>query len=242
MNARTTGIALVLTLCAASLHAADITNIDRTLPLSSSGAVTLDAHNGLIEIRTWDRGEVEIHVRIESQGTSALARQLFNDTTADIQGSPNLVSITMKRVDNVSWWQWLMSSGDWNSAPDIRYTITAPRTARWRIRNHNAKTDMRDVSAGVELETHNGTAHIEFASFTQASTIAMHNGSAELVLPASSKFEVQATGHHIRVHSDFPATTRAADFGRHDVDGQVNGGGPSLRLISHNGSFRLRSK
>jgi hypothetical protein len=260
MTARTSGIAVVLMLCGAPIYAAETKSIDKTLPLSATGTVTLDAHNGSIQIRTWDRSEVQIHVQIDAGGTSAEARRRFNGTTVEIGGSADRVSIRWETPYFDGWWSWLGSSGDWDSSPQVHYTITAPRAARWKIRDHNAKADIRDVNAAVEIGTHdgsvwignlggplelnmhNGDAHVDFASFTHESRVVTHNGTVELALPASSKFDLRAQGHNIHMDSDFPSTVRSSDFGRHSVNGQVNGGGPELRLISHNGRFQLRSK
>ena len=58
-------------------------------------------------------------------------------------------------------------------------------------------------------------------------------------LPAGSRFHVNASGHHMDVDSDFPTTvTKAPREGR--FVGDVNGGGPELRVSTHNGSLRLR--
>ena len=196
-------------------------------------------------------------MRIEAGGTSAEARRRFNETTVEIDGSPDHVSIRSKFPDIDSWWFWL---GNWGeSSPAVHYTITAPRAASWKIRNHNAKAEIRDVNAALELDTHNGSvwvanlggplqlnmhngdAHIDFASFTHGSRVDTHNATVELALPATSRFDFHSRGHNLRVDSDFPATARSSDF-RHDVSGHVNGGGPELLLNSHNGDFRLRSK
>jgi len=261
MTAKTAVIALALSLCGAPLSAAEGRNVDKTLPLNAQGTVRLDAHNGWIQVRTWDRAEVDIHVRIEALGDSSAGRWRVNATKVAIDGSADAVSIktTMPDFDDWSFWNWLFSSG-WSVRPEIQYTVTAPRTARWKIRNHNAKADIRDVNAPLDLATHNGSvwvanlggplelsmhngdAHIDFASFTQPSRIATHNAAVEVALPASAKFDLRSRGHRMRVDSDFPAMVRSSDFGRHDVEGRVNGGGPELRLSSHNGGFRLRSK
>jgi len=144
----------------------------------------------------------------------------------------------------------------------VHYTITAPRTARLDIHNHNADTDIRDVNAAVRLATHsgvvrvanlagpldlsmhNGWARVEFASFTQDARLATHNGWVELTLPAASKFDLDSRGHHMLVQSDFQLVTRASYSHRpwENVSGSVNGGGPHLSVVSHNGGLRLRSK
>jgi hypothetical protein len=228
--------------------------------LSATGTVTVEAHNGRIEVRTWDRPQVEVHVRIDWPGLSASSYR-FREASVDIDGSADRVSIRWHSPDEYGWTLWTMLWGPW-SGPEVHYTITAPRTARLDIRNHNADTDIRDVNAAVRLATHNGVvrlanlvgpldlsmhngwARVEFASFTQATRVATHNGWVELTLPAASKFDLDSRGHHMFVESDFQLATRASYVHRpwESVSGSVNGGGPHLSVVSHNGSLRLRSK
>lgn len=241
-----------MTLACAGGYAADTKNVAKTLPLNPDGRVTLEAHNGSIQVRTWDRAEIEIHARIEAAGSSAGDIRRFDETSVEIGGSPDAVRIKSKLPENCcSFWS--------GSNPQIHFTVTAPRAARWTIRNHNAKTNMRDITAALDIQTHNGdvrvvnlsgplsltmhngSANVEFASFEAPSRIAMHNGSVELALPRDSRFELRSSTHRGHVESDFPLLARAR--GRNGyVEGSVNGGGPALRLNAHNGRFRLRSK
>ena len=259
MTAPTTGIALALLLCGAPLYAAETKNVDKTLPLSATGTVTLDSHNGSIQIRTWDRAEVEIHVRIEARGPWVADRRRFDATSVDITGAPDAVSIRSMTPDAYSWGLWSLL-GAWGDRPDIRYAITAPRRAQWKIHEHNGHAEIHDVDAALavgihngsvrvvslsgplDLSMHNGAARIDFSSFTHASRIDTHNGTVELALPASSKFQLDARGHNIRVNSDFPVAVRSSSHGQRNVNGSVNGGGPVLQLTSHNGGFRILSK
>jgi len=244
----------------ASLAAAETKNIDRTLPLSVTGTVAVEAHNGWIRVRTWDRPQVEVHVQIEWSGVSASSYR-FRQATVDVDGSVDRVSVRWHSPDQYGWTLWSLFDGPW-SGPQVHYTITAPRTARLDIRNHNADTDIRDVNAAVRLATHNGVvrvanlvgpldlnmhngwARVEFASFSQDTRVAAHNGSVELTMPAASKFDLDSRGHHMVVQSDFQLATRASYSRRpwENVSGSVNGGGPRLSIVSHNGSVRLRSK
>jgi hypothetical protein len=254
------GLATALVLAYASAGAAETKNIDRTLPLSANGTVAVEAHNGSIQVRTWDRPQVEVHVQIDWPGLSATSYR-FRETTVDVDGSADRVSIRWNSPDRYGWSLWSLFEGPW-TGPDVHYTITAPRTARLDIRNHNADTDIRDVNAAVRVGTHNGNvraanlagpfdlsmhngwARVDFASFSHDSHISTHNGAVELTLPAASKFDVDSRGHHMSVESDFPLTTRTSYYNSvsRNVGGSVNGGGPDLHVVSHNGSLRLRSK
>jgi hypothetical protein len=89
---------------------------------------------------------------------------------------------------------------------------------------------------------HNGHAEVEFAAFTAGSSVDTHNATVELTLPANSKFDLHTDGHNSTLNSDFAVLTRMSGSRRQSLQGPVNGGGPSLRLSSHNGQFRLRSR
>jgi len=259
MTAGTFGLSVALVLGCASLALAETKTIDRTLPLSPTGTVALEAHNGSIEVRTWDRPEVEVHVRIDWAGVSASSYR-FRATTVDVDGSADRVSIRWNSPDRYGWGLWSLFEDGW-VGPDVRYTVTAPRNARLEIQNHNAETDIRDVNAAVRIGTHNGTvrvanltgpldlgmhngwARVDFASFSRDSRIVTHNGSVELALPAASKFSFSARGHHVRVDSDFPLARQASYFDpRWGSSGSINGGGPNLEVVTNNGSVHLRSK
>ena len=254
------GLLAAMAVACASLAAAETKKIDRTVPLSLTGTVELDAHNGRIDIRTWDRPEVDVHVRIEWLGLSSSSYR-FRATTVNVEGSADRVTIKWVSPDQYGWSLWSLFDGGW-VGPEVQYTITAPRTARLDIHNHNANTDIRDVNAAVHLSTHNGMvrmtnlagpldlrmhngwARVDFASFTQTSRITTHNGVIEVALPAATAFDFDSSGHHVRVDSDFQPATHASYHGRNggNVAGTINGGGPDLRFVSHNGSIRLRKK
>jgi hypothetical protein len=236
------------------LCAADSKTVDKTLRLAANGSVTIESHNGSITVHTWDRPQIEIHARIEMSswsGFSSADRRRYDDTRVDIDTFGDSVRIK----SNYPLWDWSLGSN-----PDIHYTITAPRTARWTIRDHNSRIEVHDLNAplsifthnsrvivdglagALELDAHNGDARVEFASFTASSSVDMHNGDVELVLPANSKFDLRSSAHNADLQSDFPVMTHTIGWRGANADGMVNGGGPGLRLSTHNGNFRIRAK
>jgi hypothetical protein len=251
-------VRIIITMLAVGLSGGCVTlsgyetkSVDKTMPLASTGSVRLDTHNGSIQVNTWDREEIEIHARIEAGGIFADDLRRLEQTTVDISGTADSVWITSRYP--AFTWSW--SGGN----PTIHYTITAPRRASWTIRDHNARVEIRDVDAALNLETHNGSLHaenhggpldvsahngsvkIEFATFRGAN-LTLHNGSAELLLPAGSHFDLHGDTHHASIHSDFSLLTRAFHRDAGHLEGTVNGGGPALRFSSHNGRLRIRSK
>lgn len=236
------------------LCAADSKTIDKTLPLPPAGSVTIETHNGSIKVNTWDRPEIEIHARIEMNSgfgsQEDASRHRFNETSVDIDSLGDSVRIK----SNYPQWDTLPGSN-----PEIDYTIHAPRTARWTIRDHNSQIEVNDLHArlsisthnsrvivnglfgALELDTHNGNARVQFASFIAASSVQTHNGDVELIMPASSKFNLQTSSHNGRIQSEFLVMTRNISRRGANIIGTVNGGGPTLRLSSQNGSFRIRA-
>ena len=241
MIARTLAVA-VFALGCASLATAATKNIDETVPLSATGTVALDAHNGWIQIKTWDRPEVQVHVSIEWIGLSSSSAR-YRDTTVAVDGAPDRVSITWTRPP-YEWTFWSLFEDGMTFGPDVHYDITVPKTARLQIRSHNASTDIHDFAGPLDVSMHNGRARVDFAAFAQGSRVEMHNGSVEFDLPKDSRFNFESRGHHASVDSDFRPITHANYYGRGDnnVQGSVNGGGPDLRIVSHNGVVRLHSK
>lgn len=194
----------ILGLCCAcvALYGSETKIVDRTVPLAAAGSVTLDAHNGSIHVETWDRPEIEIHARIEAAGASDEDIHRFEATTVEVTATSDAVRIESKYPEFT--WSWFGSN------PSIHYTITAPKTARWTIRDHNARAEIRDIQAALNVETHNGSLRVvnlsgplqvsshngsidvDFASF-QGARITVHNGLVQLALPSGSKFDLRAS-------------------------------------------------
>jgi DUF4097 and DUF4098 domain-containing protein YvlB len=243
----------LLMLSAPTANAQATKSVDRTVVLSPTGAVTLETHNGSIDVRTWDRSEIQIRARIEAAGTSTADVRRFDQTTVDIQSTSDAVSIRSAYPVIASWW-WFGNN------PRIDYTITAPKTVRWKIFEHNATVDIRGVHAPLTVETHNGRVNVwdldgplrvdahngtvaaDLVSF-QGAEFTSHLGSVELTLPSTTAFNLHADTRRGGVQSDFPLTVRTLGRRRQTaVDGAVNGGGPTLRFNSHRGELRLRRK
>jgi hypothetical protein len=245
---------LLASALALATAAAPTKTIDRTEPLAAGGSVTLETHNGTVVVHTWDRPEIEVHALIEAGGSGTADIRRFDNTTVEVTRSGDSVSIRTIYPEMASWWSW---AGD---APIVRYTITAPRTARWTIRDHNAEVNVRDVHAAVTVDAHNGSVHAsgldgpldvaahnatviaELEAFRGAD-VRTHNGSVELTLPSNAAFTLRTDTWRGDVRSDFPIAVNTWSGRRsRSLDAAVGGGGPTLRFTSHGGGLRLISR
>jgi hypothetical protein len=191
-------------------------------------------------VKTWDKPQVDVHVHVDWPGLSASSSRF---PTVDIAGSADRVTVRWNGNRDPYGWAFWSLFDTWGPI-DVRYEITVPKSVHLEMHNHNASTDIRDFAGPLDVSTHNGRTRVDFASFTHETRISMHNGTFEAAIPAASKFNFDSRGHHAHVDSDFKPAIHANYWGRGDnnVAGTVNGGGPDLRIVSHNASIRLHSK
>ena len=158
---KTVSIVAALLVWATAARAQPTKTVDRTVPLSPVGSATLKTHNGSIGVQTWDRPEVQIHVRIEAGGLSPGDARRLDQATVDVQSTSDSIWITSKYPTIASWWwSWF------DDNPRFHYSIMAPKSARWTIRAHNATADIRAELS--ELTKEYDEMRKEFREFSQS--------------------------------------------------------------------------
>lgn len=235
----------------AALHA-ESKDVNRTVPLTPNGSVSIENHKGSIRVTTWDRPEVDIKARIQTEPGTTADRRRFEGTEVRIDASSDSVHIKTHYPD------WCCDS-DNGTNPEVLYTIQMPRTGRLTIRDHRSETNVADLAGALDIDTHRGRVQVarlrgplhlsthrgdvavDFAAFTANSDIDTHRGTIELTLPRDSRFDLRTdTGKHASVQTDFNMMTRSMRRGE-SMHGSVNGGGPTLDIKTYRGDIRLRS-
>lgn len=227
--------AVVALTVVSALNAADYKDVNKTVPLSPTGAVTIENHKGSIHIGTWDRPEIEIQARIEAESGTSMDRRRFDATEILIDSSAGSVHI---RTEYPDW-----CCDDSGSNPEVRYTIRMPRAVHLTIHDHRSDTEIAGLEGPLQMDTHRGTVQVHFTAFNGNSSVETHRGTVDLFLPRASRFDLETDmGRHATLDTDFAVISRLA--GRRDgsMHGAVNGGGPALRLTTHRGSVRLHAQ
>ncbi len=251
MRKLTAVISLVLLVAPLAIgYAATEKRVHKVVPLNGGGSLSISTHNGSITVKSWTQPSVDIDARIET-GEWGTAEDV-DKTQVQITGSGS--SVRVESDYSAVTWRHFFFTG-MHELPPIRYTISMPATARLdiddhnasvhvsglrndlRINSHNGSIEISDFDGGANVETHNGDVRVAYSRFAKSSSFETHNGAIEVQMPGQTRFHINAHGHHLGVNSEFPIVTSSMGGSRYV--GDVNGGGPELRLVTHKGTFRL---
>ena len=251
------GAAITLLIGVSTVSAAsNVKEIHRTVALAANGSVSIETHNGSVNVTAWNQPTVDVSARIEPEPYSGVAEDV---QLADVRISGDGSSVSIQSDYTAIKEHWSFLAFGWSrSLPLIHYTIRVPATARVHVeehnaaatltglrsdvsvRSHNGSVRVRDLAGAADIQTHNGNIDIDFASFAKASRLTTHNGDVEVVMPAASRVTLNANAHRRNaVSSDFPLLITTS----HPLlAATINGGGPELRFIAHNGELTLRKR
>ena len=241
----------ILLLGATTAFAAD-RHIHRTIDISPNGRLSLSTHNGSVTVTTWNQPRVDVDAVIEP--ADLMYADDVNKVDVQITGSDGNVRVDTNYDAVPEHMRWFLGTN--REMPPVRYTISVPANVAVEIDDHNAdvrvagvqgdvritahngRIDLSEIGGGASVSAHNADVHVAFNRFDRASDIETHNGEIDVRLPGSTRFNVNASGHHLDINSDFPVVAR--QLSSESYMGGVNGGGPELRLTTHNGSVRLK--
>lgn len=112
-----------------------------------------------------------------------------------------------------------------------------------RVRGSRGDLKVRDSSihGGVRVSLERGSAEIRLKQFAGDSDLEVSRGNITLTIPENSVFTLDAErSRRSSFHTDFSVLARGG-FKDGDIRGDVNGGGPILRLRAERGSVWLRA-
>jgi len=241
----TIALATLLTLLIAAPAYAEVSqDFHRTVPLSSSGTVSLSNINGDVEITGWSKNEVQIDAV-----KTARDQQRLDEMQIEVNSSGNSVEIETKyphRLVN-------------NNPGYVHYTLHVPQNARvdkidlvngsltvQKISGEvnanlvNGKLRASDLAGTADLATVNGTVDANYASLNNVREIKLSsvNGSVDLLLPQSPNADVSASTVNGGISTDFPLTVKG-HFVSKSMSGTLGSGGVQIELNNVNGSIHI---
>jgi len=220
---------------------------EQTLP--AGGLITVDGkQNGGISIKGWERNEVLVRSRIQTQApTQAEADQLAKEVRVETAG----LSIHAEGPQTRDDYQWYVS-----------YEIFVPRRSDLSLQAHNGGISISDVSGTIDFKTlnggvslrrvggtvrgstTNGGVHVELAGARwdgEELNVKTTNGGVNIQMPNNYSAHLETSTVNGNVSSDFPMNVPLTERGRmpKDISVDLGSGGPTIRATTTNGGVRL---
>jgi DUF4097 and DUF4098 domain-containing protein YvlB len=232
------------TVIAVSAAAQVTQDFHRTVPLSSTGRVSLENINGNVTITGWERNDVQIDAVKKARD-----QQKLDEARIEVDASTDSVHIKTKYPE-----------GHTNNNPaTVTYELHVPRMARLdhldlvngsleisKVSGEidanlvNGKTDLRDLSGRLTISAVNGTITANFRTLDNVKEIHLKsvNGAVNLGLPASPNAEVSVSTVNGGITTDYPLQVKGRFMGHH-LDGTLGSGGTHIEISNVNGSVRI---
>ncbi|MBI5386411.1 MAG: DUF4097 family beta strand repeat protein [Verrucomicrobia bacterium] len=218
----------------------------RTAPLPAEGRLSVENVNGAIRIESWDRAEVKVDAVKHAKTPEAL-----RDVSIEFNAEADRVSVRTR---------YAREKEDRHNSARVDYRLMVPRRVRIeKLACVNGPIDLERVAGEVQVSTVNGSLKARqfagsgsFRSVNGGIDIAVSrldreqglsfdtvNGQVEVSLPANTKATVNAETVNGSIHSDFDLPITKHRIGR-KLEGELNGGGASIKLHAVNGSLSLK--
>jgi len=220
---------------------------EQTLP--AGGMITVDGkQNGGISIKGWERNEVLVRSRIQTQApTQAEADQLAREVRVETAGLSIHAEGPQPRED----YQWYVS-----------YEIFVPRRSDLSLQAHNGGISISDVSGRIDFKTlnggvtlrrvggavrgstTNGGVHVELAGVRwdgEELNVKTTNGGVNIAMPNNYSAHLETSTVNGNVSSDFPMNVPLTERGRmpKDISVDLGSGGSPIRVTTTNGGVRV---
>jgi DUF4097 and DUF4098 domain-containing protein YvlB len=220
---------------------------EMTVP-EAGGVLTVNARpNGGIKVVGWDRPEVRIRAKVVANAdTNDEAKALAGQITVQTQGT--IQAEGPARENDRGW--------------SVSYEISAPSGHALSLASINGGISIQNVRAQVDFQTQNGGVVLTdvagaFKGRTQNGGVQVslqgqrwegegldvqtQNGGIKVVLPEGYSARVETSTVNGSVRTDFPVTVTGTIDRRH-LSGDLNSGGPTLRLVTTNGGVSITKK
>ena len=168
---------------------------EKQFVLKEGGKVDIENIHGAVDIDTWDKAEVQIHVTVEVDASSeSKANQTFERIDIDFSHGEHFVNVETEIDDKKSFW-WFMR--DWSGDDDIRinYHIIMPKAANLEISNKYGDIDLEDIDGDVQIDQKYGDLQIAHTSGSLNLSLGYGNG----IISRANKSRADISYYKLRI-------------------------------------------
>jgi hypothetical protein len=235
----------------------------KRIPFQEGGYLELSNSNGRVEIKSWDKNEVEIVAFKRVQAVSKKqAEEWMNKLKIEVlQTGDRIVIETITPTSFKSgggFIDWLF--GDGMHSFSVEFEIRVPKSidmnisttngkiyceqikGRFRLHSTNGKITGREMEGLARCKTTNGSIDFEFVAVQAEEEINFltTNGSIRIYLPENFSAQVNLKTTNGHIESDFPLTLQES-WSKQHLFGTIGTGNSTLICNTTNGSIHLFS-
>ena len=225
-----------------SEHACEVR--DTTIAAGRGRITVSGGTNGGITVHGWDRNEIRVVARMQAQARrEADARDLLRDIRIE---TGNTIRADGPRGGRSEGWS-------------VSFDVYVPRRSDLDLETHNGGIRIEDVDGNIRFDAVNGGVRLvnlagNVRGDTQNGSVTVslagdrwrgegldartQNGSVQIDVPARYNAELETGTVNGRFDLDFPVTV-SGRLGR-TITTRLGDGGPRIRVMTTNGSVRLR--
>ena len=219
----------------------------REFSLDVMDRMRVDAEpNGGISVEGWDRNEVLLTAKVQAWSRNGDPREIVEDVRIE---TGRTISPDGPDTGRREGWS-------------VSFRLMVPRNTDLDLESHNGGIKIVGVRGDLTFETQNGGINLEevggaVRGRTQNGGVKVYltgsqfdgegldvqtrNGSVSLTVPEDFRANLETGTVNGSFDTDFPITLRGQLRSRR-ITTELNGGGPSIRLVTTNGTVRLRSR
>lgn len=238
-------------LAMANLHAEAREPWTQKFTLPPNGRFELENTNGSITVEPASGQEIEVSAeRIAKAASDDAAKELLKQVEIQVEQSADRLRLKSKYPRDLRM-----------ARVEIRYAVKVPASISVKVENTNGKITLTNLANAVDASTTNGgvngsglTGSIKASTTNGGLDIDVNavdqngieldttNGGVSLHLPSSAKADVSASCVNGGISMEHLTLDRSAGWSRREVKGQLNGGGPRVRVETVNGGVRIAGK
>jgi DUF4097 and DUF4098 domain-containing protein YvlB len=215
--------------------------ITKTVPFVRGGALRIENVNGSVEIRGWDRDEIEIRAV-----KSALRSEDLDLVQVEIKPTADRVEIETRYP------------ADQGVNVSVEYVIHVPRRVviesaatvngavrvsgvkgSGELRSVNGDVEVSEAGGGFNARTTNGSIREELESYSSKPLdLETMNGSVFVALPSNAGAEIDALSMNGDIRTQKPVLLKGA-YTRGSFRGMLGPGGAPLKIRTVNGAIQI---
>lgn len=217
---------------------------DKTVPLAPDGTLRIENLNGSVQVRGWDRPEVQVHaVKLAGRDPGDLAA-----VAIDVTATPARVTIATRYPED----KGVDVNVDYEVRVPYRSLLEHVATVNGNVGISNIETtgDLRTVNGnilayncagGLSAHTTNGSIYEELASLAASgATLETVNGSVVVAIAPNAGADLDVHSMNGTTTSEVPFFVQSAAERGH-VTGRIGAGGPKLFMRALNGLVQIQA-